>query len=131
MVLGDVKVLVIEDVRSMRVQLEELLLTAGFRNIKILENGAEAKEYLQISPCDVVLSDWHMFPVSGIELLEWLRKDPKLKSLPFIMISAEKTQNYVMDAIKAGVDGYLIKPISLDQIYTKIIPLLLKRKVIS
>lgn len=131
MVLGDVKVLVVEDVRSMRVQIEELLLTAGFRKVTILENGAEAKKYLELSPCDVVLSDWHMFPVSGIELLEWVRVSPKLNYLPFIIISAEKTKNYVMDAIKAGVDGYMIKPISLDQIYTKIIPLLLKKKVIS
>ncbi|MEO5969673.1 MAG: response regulator [Bdellovibrionia bacterium] len=131
MVLGDVKVLVVEDVRSMRIQIHELLLATGFKHIEIFENGEAARRHLQISPCDLVLSDWHMSPMSGIELLEWVRTSPNLNTLPFMMVSAEKTKNYVIDAIKAGVDGYLIKPISIEQIYTKVIPLLIKKKVVS
>jgi two-component system chemotaxis response regulator CheY len=131
MELSDVKVLIVEDVYSMRVQLKDLLLVSGFVHVDLVINGESAMKYLEKLPCDLVLSDWHMHPISGIELLKWIRKDPKLKQLPFIMISAEKSKNYVVDAVGSGVDSYLIKPVSLGQVETKIIDLLIKKKVIS
>lgn len=128
MALGDVKVLIVEDVYAMRIQLKELLMSTGFKQIELVENGHAAMRHLESFPCDLILSDWHMYPVSGIELLKWVRKSQKLHTIPFIMISAEKTKEYVIDAILSGVNDYLIKPISLEQIYSKIITLLIKKK---
>ncbi len=131
MLLEDVHVLVVEDVRSTRLQLTELAKAVGFKNVTDLENGKLAMRHLESLPCHLVLCDWHMFPVSGIELLSWVRLNPKIKSIVFIMISAEKTKDYVVQAIQAGVNDYMIKPVSKEQLQSKVIGALTKEKVIS
>lgn len=131
MLLEDIHVLVVEDVRSTRLQLTELAKAIGFKNVTDLENGKLAMGHLESLPCHLILCDWHMFPVSGIELLSWVRLNPKIKSIVFIMISAEKTKDYVVKAIQSGVNDYMIKPVSKEQLQSKVIGALTKEKVIS
>jgi two-component system chemotaxis response regulator CheY len=79
---------------------------------------------------DLILSDWRMAPVGGLELLASLREDPKLKSIPFVMLTAESTKERVVSAIRSGVDDYIVKPLSVDLVQTKVMGVLLRKQVI-
>lgn len=124
-------VLVVDDVNTMRVQIKELLRSFGFKNIKSASNGEEAKEILKNYPIHLVLSDWYMAPGDGLDLLYFIRRDESLKHMPFIMVTAEKTKEKVMQAINVGVDDYLSKPLTIQQIHTKIYNVLVKKQVLS
>jgi two-component system chemotaxis response regulator CheY len=112
----------------MRAQIKELLVGFGFRNIDIVANGEEAKAALTSKSYQLVLSDWHMEPTSGMELLKFVRANSNLKSIAFLMITAESTKERVIEAIKAGVDDYLVKPLTRAQIETKVYTILLKKR---
>ncbi|MCM2322325.1 MAG: response regulator, partial [Oligoflexia bacterium] len=90
----------------------------------------EAKTLLHQGDFHLVLCDWHMSPTNGLELLKYVRGEPAFKNLLFIFLTAEATKERVLEAIQAGVDGYMIKPVTVAQIQTKIYGLLLDRKVL-
>lgn len=131
MLREDVSVLVIDDVNTMRIQIRELLRGLGFRKILVASNGEEAKQLFKKVPIHLVLSDWHMEPGNGLALLEFIRKDPELQNIAFIMVTAENTKERVMQAIQAGVDDYLMKPLTVQQVQTKVYGVLLRKQVLS
>jgi two-component system, chemotaxis family, chemotaxis protein CheY len=120
MLREEVGILVIDDVNAMRVQIRELLKSAGFKRITLASNGDEAKQLIECGKYHLVLSDWHMAPTDGMELLKYLRAHPDYKDIAFIMVSAENTRERVVEAIKAGTDDYLIKPLTPVQIESKV-----------
>jgi two-component system chemotaxis response regulator CheY len=122
------RILIVDDVNTMRMQIKELLKTFGFQHLQTVSNGEEAKLELTKNPYNLVLADWHMEPCDGMALLKHVRQDPALKNLAFVMITAESTKERVMEAIKSGVDDYLIKPLTRVQIETKVYSVLLKRR---
>lgn len=126
-----VSILVVDDVNSMRVQIRELLKGFGFRRVTVAENGEAAKQELEVGAFQLVLADWHMVPCDGFELLKYIRSHPEFKSMPYIMVTAECTKEKVIEAIKAGVDDYLVKPLTPLQIQTKVYGVLLKKQVLS
>ena len=125
-----VSILIVDDVNSMRVVTQELLVRCGFKKIQTAANGAQAQELLAGGGIDLVLSDWHMSPVGGMELLQHCRQDPALQNICFIMVTAENIKESVVMAIKSGVDDYLCKPLTVEQITTKVFKVLTKKKVI-
>ena len=127
----EVQILIIDDVNSMKVQLKDLLRLFGFRHMTIASNGEEAKGFLEKQAFHLVLSDWHMEPTSGLELLKWVRAKPKYKDMAFIMVTAETTKESVIQAIQLGVDDYLIKPLTILQVQNKVYAVLFKRKILS
>lgn len=131
MLREEVSILVVDDVNTMRLQIRELLRSFGFRKITMVANGEEAKQVLASDQVQLILSDWHMEPVDGIELLRFIRSFPQTKEIPFILVTAETTREKVMEAIKAGVDDYLIKPLTLQQIQNKVYGVLLRKQVLS
>jgi two-component system chemotaxis response regulator CheY len=131
MLREEVSVLVIDDVNTMRVQIKELLASFGFRKITLASNGEEAKTHLASGQYHLILSDWHMEPVNGLELLKYVRSNEKLKAVPFIMATAESAKENVVEAIKNGVDDYLIKPLTPAQIQNKVYGVLLRKQVLS
>jgi two-component system chemotaxis response regulator CheY len=131
MLLEEVNILVVDDVNTMRVQIRDLLKTFGFRKIVVNSNGEEAKRTLQSEAFQLILCDWHMAPINGLEVLRFLRTDAVLKEIPFIMVTAENTKDRVIEAVKEGVDDYLVKPLTPMQIQTKVYGVLLKKKVLS
>ncbi len=131
MLLEDVGVLVVDDVNTMRIQIKELLKTFGLCKVTLASNGEEAKQVIGSSPIQLVLVDWQMKPTDGLELLKYLRLHPQHKQMAVIMVTAENTKELVGDAIKAGVDDYLLKPLTLVQIRNKIYGVLLKRGLLS
>lgn len=129
--LSEVSVLIVEDVNAMQVQIKEMLKTFGFEKIHLSSNGAEALEWMSKNPVHVALVDWHMEPMTGLDLLKMVRADGKLSGICVVMVTADSTKESVVTAIKSGVDEYLVKPITAQAIEEKIIFLLTKKKVLS
>jgi two-component system chemotaxis response regulator CheY len=127
----EVQILIIDDVNTMRTLTRSVLIKLGFRNITSVEGAEEAKEALSQKKYDLLLCDWYMTPTDGISFLKFIRGNPDLTSILFIMITAETTAEKVTEAIVTGVDDYLIKPYSQDQIEGKVCGLLIKKKVIA
>jgi two-component system chemotaxis response regulator CheY len=124
----ETNILVVDDVNTMRVQVKELLKGFGFSNINAVANGEVAKIELTTKSYQLVLCDWHMEPTNGIELLKFVRSHPSLKGMAFIMVTAECTKENVILAVQAGVDDYLVKPLTRTQIETKVYVTLLKKR---
>lgn len=131
MLREEVSVLVIDDVNTMRVQIKELLASFGFRKITLASSGEEAKVLLANGQFQLIMSDWHMEPTNGLELLRFVRASEQLKTVPFIMATAESAKENVIEAIKSGVDEYLVKPLTPAQIQNKVYGVLFRKQVLT
>ncbi len=104
------KVLVVDDFATMRRIIKGVLKQLGFSNIIEAEDGRLALEELKKEEIGLIVSDWNMPNMSGMDLLKAVRGDENLKGTPFIMVTAEGQKEHVIEAAKAGVSNYLIKP---------------------
>jgi two-component system, chemotaxis family, chemotaxis protein CheY len=113
-------VLVVDDYKTMIRIVRGLLEQLGFKNIDEALDGPTALEKIQSKDYGLILSDWNMVPMTGYELLQAVRADPRTKAVPFVMVTAEaKTENVVL-ARKAGVNNYIIKPFTLAVLKQKL-----------
>lgn len=116
-----VSVLVVDDAPFIRD-----LVKKGLRNyfpgihIEDAVNGRKAQVWLERETFDLVLCDWEMPEMSGLELLTWCREQPKLKTLPFIMVTSRGDKENVVQAIQAGVTDFIGKPFTNEQLLTKV-----------
>ena len=120
-----IKILVVDDYKSMVEMIHDLLGELGFDNVDDAANGREALEKLRADKYGLVISDWKMAPVDGYELLQEVRGDPELKDLPFLMIAAEARADRVVAARDAGVNGFMAKPFTratLEQKMKALVP---------
>ena len=115
-----IKVLVVDDFSTMRKIIKNNLRGMGFNNIVEAENGQKALEELNKESIGLIISDWNMPVMTGIELLKAVRGDAGLKSIPFIMVTAEGQKDNVMEAAKAGVSNYVVKPFTPDTFSEKL-----------
>ncbi|CAK0781653.1 two-component system, chemotaxis family, chemotaxis protein CheY [Gammaproteobacteria bacterium] len=124
------QVLIIDDVNLVR-DFVRHGLGAVLSQVEVLEavNGRHAQGVLETKPVDLVLCDWEMPEVNGQELLLWIRAHERLKDLPFIMVTGRTERNHVVTALRAGIDGYVVKPFSIDALAEKIREVLTKRGV--
>jgi two-component system chemotaxis response regulator CheY len=113
-------VLVVEDSRTMGQIVRNLLILIGFRNVEHVFDGASALRKLREKRYGLVISDWNMQPMTGQILLENVRADPELRSVPVIMVSAESSLEKVTAARNAGANNYIVKPFSGDILREKI-----------
>ena len=114
------KVLVVDDFSTMRKIIKNNLKGMGFNNIVEAENGHKALEELKKESIGLIISDWNMPVMTGIELLKAVRGDAGLKSIPFVMVTAEGQKDNVMEAAKAGVSNYVVKPFTPDTFSEKL-----------
>jgi len=122
------KVLVVEDNTNLRKVLVNILTKVGFQSLQEAEDGAKGWEIVQKGEVGLVLTDWSMPVMSGLDLVMKIRSAPApVKNLPILMITALDTKNSVMEAAKHGVDAYIIKPFSVQTIVTKIEEAIAKR----
>lgn len=112
--------LVVDDFETMRKVTAAQLQSLGVTEIVTANNGAEALRILETRNIDVVLSDWNMPVMSGLELLKTMRADADLYSLPFIMITAEAARERVAEAIACGVSDLIVKPYTADRLADRI-----------
>ncbi|OGP50529.1 MAG: histidine kinase [Deltaproteobacteria bacterium RBG_13_43_22] len=108
------KILIVDDFSTMRRIIKNLLKQIGFENIEEAEDGQHAFSKLKNEKYHFIVSDWNMPNMTGIELLQQVRKDPELKGLPFLMVTAESEKDKVVEAIKAGVNNYIVKPFTTE-----------------
>lgn len=120
----NMKVLIVDDYKTMLRVLHSLLRQMNFTNIDEAEDGAEALDKLRSDSYGLVISDWNMEPMSGFDLLHEVRADEAMKDLPFIMITAESTSENVIAAKEAGVSNYIIKPFTAETLKTKLVSVL-------
>jgi two-component system chemotaxis response regulator CheY len=113
-------ILIVDDYKTMLRIIRNLLKQIGFENVEDATDGTEALQKLREKQFDLVISDWNMEPMTGIELLREVRQDDNLKKLPFIMVTAEsKTENVVI-AKEAGVSNYIVKPFNAATLKSKL-----------
>ena len=117
-------VLVVDDYGTMRRIVRNLLGKIGILNVEEAEDGQSALKKLRERAFDLVISDWNMAPMTGLDLLHEVRADAALKALPFIMITAENKLDNVAAAKAAGVSSYIVKPFTADTLKRKIEALL-------
>ncbi|MGQ7816563.1 response regulator [Metapseudomonas furukawaii] len=119
--MGKVNVLVVDDASFIR-DLVKKGLRDNFPGIQIEEaiNGRKAQVMLSRTAMDLILCDWEMPEMSGLELLTWCREQDHLKTTPFIMVTSRGDKENVIQAIQAGVSDYIGKPFSNDQLVTKV-----------
>ena len=113
-------VLVVDDYNTMRRIIRNLLTQLGFASIDEATDGSDALAKLRDRNYGLVISDWNMEPMTGLQLLQEVRADSRLKALPFIMITAESKTENVVEAKKAGVNNYIVKPFNADTLKKKI-----------
>ena len=122
----NIKILVIDDFATMRKVIRNLLKQVGYENIVEAEDGVIALRILKSQKIDLVISDWNMPNMTGLELLKAVRADEDLKTTPFLMVTAEALQDNVIAAVKAGVSNYIVKPFTAEVLNEKIINILEK-----
>jgi len=120
----NMKVLIVDDYKTMLRILRNLLKQLNFNNIEDATDGSMALQKLRQENFGMVISDWNMEPMTGIQLLREVRADDKLKHLPFIMITAESKSENVIAAKEAGVSNYIVKPFNAETLKTKIVSVL-------
>ncbi len=103
-------ILIVDDYKTMLRIIRNLLKQLGFDNVDEATDGSGALSKLRDKEFDLVISDWNMEPMSGLQLLKEVRADVKLKETPFIMITAESKSENVIAAKEAGVSNYIVKP---------------------
>jgi len=116
----NMRVMIVDDYTTMLRILRNLLRQLEINNVEEASDGDTAYHLMQKSPPDLVISDWNMAPVTGLDLLKRVRADAKLKHIPFIMVTAESKTENVVAAKQAGVSNYIVKPFNADTLRAKI-----------
>jgi len=118
----DIKVLVVDDMTLMRKAMTNALNAMGIKDIVTAENGADALALLEKenSGFGLVVSDWNMPVLNGLEFLKKVRSQEKFKTLPFVMCTLESERGHVIHAVKEGVSQYIIKPFTNETFKEKI-----------
>ncbi len=120
----NMSILIVDDYKTMLRIIKTLLKQLGFDNVDEATDGGMAISMLKQKKYGLVISDWNMEPVSGFELLKQVRADADLKSVPFILITAESKTENVIAAKQAGVNNYIVKPFNADTLKAKLISVL-------
>ncbi len=114
------KFLVVDDFSTMRRIVRNLLKELSFTLVEEAEDGAIALQKLQSGQFDFVISDWNMPNMDGLTLLQSVRAHPTLKTLPFLMITAEAKKENIIAAAQAGASGYIVKPFTAGTLSEKL-----------
>ena len=116
----DTRFLIIDDFATMRRIIRNLLRQLGYNNIEEAEDGVVGLRKLQSQTFDFIICDWNMPNMTGIELLREVRSNEALKDIPFLMVTAEAIKENIIEAVKAGVSNYIVKPFTADVLQSKI-----------
>ena len=116
----DMAILVVDDYKTMLRIIRNLLKQLDFNNVDEATDGSEALKKLRDKDYALVISDWNMEPMTGLQLVREVRSDKKLKKLPFIMVTAESKTENVVAAKEAGVSNYIVKPFNAETLKQKL-----------
>ena len=116
----DMQILIVDDYKTMLRIIRNLLKQLDFGNVDDASDGGDALAKLRTKQYDLVISDWNMEPMTGLQLLGEMRGDADLKSIPFIMVTAESKTENVVAAKEAGVNNYIVKPFNAETLRSKL-----------
>ena len=117
-------ILIVDDYKTMLRIIRNLLKQLGFENVDDAVDGSQALQKMREKPYGLVISDWNMEPMTGLQLLREVRSDKKLAAVPFIMITAESKTENVVAAKEAGVNNYIVKPFNAATLKSKLVSVL-------
>ncbi len=112
--------LVVDDFAPMREIVRKVLQDMGYEHIHEANDGATALPLLKSLPFDLLITDWTMPKLPGIELVRAVRRDPQLARLPVLMVTAEVKRDQIVEATHAGVNGYILKPFTEQALTAKV-----------
>lgn len=115
----NMKIMVVDDMSTMRRIVKNVLKQLGFTNVEEAENGKEALEKLKGDVYGFVVSDWNMPIMTGIDMLRAIRADAALKQIPVLMVTAEAQKENIIEAVQAGVSNYIVKPFTAEALQDK------------
>jgi len=116
----DINILIVEDLLTTRLFLRRTLKKLGYTNVVLSADGEIALKELELKPFDLIISDWHMPNMDGLDFYKALSKNQKWCDIPFLLITAEKERNKVVEAVEAGIKEYLVKPVKPENLSNKI-----------
>jgi Response regulator containing CheY-like receiver, AAA-type ATPase, and DNA-binding domains len=116
----NIKILIVDDFSTMRRIIKNLLRDLGFTNTSEADDGLTALPMLQSGNFELLVTDWNMPGMQGIDLLKAVRADPNLAHLPVLMVTAEQKKEQIIEAAKAGVNGYIVKPFTAQTLKEKL-----------
>ncbi|MBU1196462.1 MAG: response regulator [Proteobacteria bacterium] len=115
-----IKILIVDDFATMRRILKNILKQLGFKNLVEADDGTTAWDVLEGQTIDLIISDWNMPKMTGLELLKKVRASDSHKRIPFLMVTAEAQKQNVIEAVQAGVSNYVVKPFTAEAISDKL-----------
>jgi two-component system chemotaxis response regulator CheY len=124
--LESVSFLVVDDERLMQVMVRQMLRDGGAANLRFADSGIEAYRMLKAQPVDVVITDWHMPRMTGIELLQAIKNDAEIFKTLVLILSSETSPLWLLHAFEEGVDGFLLKPFTQNALMEAILKLIQK-----
>ena len=116
----DMRILTVDDFSTMRKIVKNILRQLGYENIVEADDGTTALDVLKQEKVDFIISDWNMPNMTGLDLLKNVRADESLKDIPVLLVTAEALKENVVEAVKAGVNGYIVKPFTEEILKEKI-----------
>jgi two-component system chemotaxis response regulator CheY len=116
----NIPILVVDDFATMRKVVRNCLKNIGFVNVTEACDGAEGLKKAETGDFKLIVSDWNMPNMMGIDFLKAVRANPSISTIPFLMVTAEAQQQNVIEAAKAGVSNYIVKPFTLEQLQNKL-----------
>lgn len=117
-------ILIVDDYLLIRTHVRQVLAELGFLNVFQADNGKTAQDLMRKQQIDIVVGDWGMPVMSGIDLLKWMRSDHRYAGTPFMMLTAEANPQSVRTALQAGVNAYMIKPFTVHSFACKFMSML-------
>ncbi len=115
-----VRILIVDDLASMRKIVRNQLTSIGFTNLIEARDAKEAVQKLELEQFTLIISDWHMPEMSGFDLLEHVRSNPRNEDIPFILLTKEASKEGVLRARESGISFYLAKPFTAETLERKI-----------
>ncbi len=113
-------ILIVDGVSSARNSLKDHFLELGYKNLLLLPDGQSALQNMKSQSIDLIISEWDLPKMTGLELLDVVKQDEDLKEIPFLMVIAPSEDDYIIAAVQAGVNNYLIRPVTVQMLDKKI-----------
>lgn len=114
-------ILIVDDMRTIRLKLRKICTDLGVKTIFEAADGSEAYDILNNFNIDLVLSDWNMPNLTGIELVRKMRETPKLAALPVIFITSESDKSAILQSLQHGISDYVVKPFADETVREKVV----------
>lgn len=114
------RILAVDGSATMRRIIRNHLKQVGYEDVDEAENGRTALALLAKGPYDLLVTDWHMPEMSGLDLVREVRKSDSLRHMPILMVTTVSAKEDIVTALKAGVNNYVVKPFDTEILHTKI-----------